>query len=64
MAKWLQPFSLLAAKLISDPSVKVGQNTTPNKTQDALKEPENIRESVLNFAAQFGEINPDMPNLC
>lgn len=27
-------------------------------------EPENIRESILDFTARFGEINPDMPYLC
>ena len=27
-------------------------------------EPENIRESILDFTAHFGEINPDMPYLC
>lgn len=25
---------------------------------------ENIRKSILNFTAHFGEINPDMPYLC
>jgi len=25
---------------------------------------ENIRESILDFTAHFGEINPDMPYLC
>ena len=27
-------------------------------------EPENIRESILNFTSLFGEINPNMPYLC
>ena len=27
-------------------------------------EPENIRESILNFTSLFGEINPDMLYLC
>ena len=27
-------------------------------------EPENIRESILNFTSHFGEINPDIPYLC
>ncbi len=26
--------------------------------------PENIRESILDFTAHLGEINPDMPYLC
>ncbi len=26
--------------------------------------PETIRESILDFTAHFGEINPDMPYLC
>ncbi len=26
--------------------------------------PKNIRESILNFTARFGEINPDMLYLC
>lgn len=27
-------------------------------------EPENISESILDFTARLGEINPDMPYLC
>ena len=26
--------------------------------------PENIRESILNFTARFGEINPDILYIC
>ena len=37
---------------------------TPIKLQIHHLEPENIRESRLDFTAHFGEINPDMPYLC
>ena len=37
---------------------------TPIKHKIPYSEPENIRESILDFAAHFGEINPDMPYLC
>ena len=38
--------------------------TTPIKLQIHHLESENIRESILDFTAHFGEINPDMPYLC
>lgn len=37
---------------------------TPIKHKIPHLESENIRESVLDFTAHFGEINPDMPYLC
>ena len=37
---------------------------TPIKHKIPYSEPENIRESILNFTAHFGEINPDMLYLC
>ena len=64
MAKWFRPFSLLAAKLINLHRCKVGPNITLTKDKISRFEPENIRESILNFTAHFGEINPDMLYLC
>lgn len=64
MAKWLQPFFLLAAKLISVIGSK-GQTKHPTgPSKMTANNLENIRESSLDFTARFGEINPDMPNLC
>ena len=57
-------FFLLAAKTYKRPEGK-GQTkhpTGPPKMTD--DNPENIRESILDFTARFGEINPDMPYLC
>lgn len=54
---WLQ-------KLISDPrqrSVPIGHS---DQAQNTLLGTQNIRESILDFTAHFGEINPDMPYLC
>ena len=56
---------LLAAKFICAPGViKAEQNDTLTKDKIPRLEPENIRESALDFTAHFGEINPDMPYLC
>ena len=61
----LSHFSLLAAKFICAPGViKAEQNDTLTKDKIPRLEPENIRESILNFTARFGEINPDMLYLC
>ena len=61
----LSHFSLLAAKFICAPGViKAEQNDTLTKDKTPRLEPENIRESTLNFTAHFGEINPDMLYLC
>lgn len=38
--------------------------STPIKHKTPHLESENIRESVLDFTAHFGEINPDMPYRC
>ena len=38
--------------------------TTPIKLQIHHLKSENIRESILDFTAHFGEINPDMLYLC
>jgi hypothetical protein len=55
----------LAAKFICAPGViKAEQNDTLTKDKTPRLEPENIRESTLDFTAHFGEINPDMLYLC
>ena len=41
---------------------KAKQNHQP--TQDDGRQPRNIRESILDFTARFGEINPDVLYLC
>ena len=54
---WLQ-------KLISDPrqrSVPIGHS---DQAQNTLLGTQNICESILNFTAHFGEINPDVLYLC
>lgn len=62
--KWLQPFFLLAAKLISVIGSK-GQTKHPTgPSKMTANNLENIRESILDFTARFGEINPNMPYLC
>ena len=40
------------------------QTASPIKHKTHHLDPENIRESILNFTAHFGEINPDMLYLC
>ena len=56
---------LLAAKVICAPSViKAEQNTSSTRRNIPQLESENIRESILNFTARFGETNHDMPYLC
>lgn len=61
----LSHFSLLAAKFICAPGViKAEQNDTLTKDKIPRLEPENIHESILDFTALLGEINPDMPYLC
>lgn len=44
--------------------IKAKQNDTPTKDKIPQLDPENIRESILDFTARFGEINPDMLYLC
>ena len=53
---WLQNLFVLL--------VLAEQNDTLTKDKIPRLEPENIRESILDFTAHFGEINPDMPYLC
>ena len=38
------------------------QSATPIKHKTPYLKPETIRESILDFTAHFGEINPDMRN--
>ena len=65
MAKWFQPFFLLAAKFMCAPgTIKAEQNTSSTRRNIPQLESENIRESILDFTALLGEINPDMPYLC
>ena len=55
---------LLAATLIKQPEGK-GQTKHPSgPCMMTVNNPENIRKSILDFTAPFGEINPDMPYLC
>lgn len=54
---WLQ-------KLISSPRQRSVPTATPIKHKIPYSEPKNIRESILDFTAHSGEINPDMPYLC
>lgn len=67
-APWLNDasrFFLLAAKFMCAPgAIKAEQNTSSTRRNIPQLEPENIRESILDFIAHFGEINPDMPYLC
>lgn len=53
---WLQNLFVLL--------VLAEQNDTLTKDKIPRLEPENIRESILDFTAHLGEINPDMPYLC
>lgn len=56
---------LLAARLIKQPEGKGrSPSATPIKHKIPHLESENIRESILDFTARLGEINPDMPYLC
>ena len=61
--KWLPPFFLLAAKLLEPRSKGLAKHpiSPPKMTAN---NPKNIRESILDFTAHFGEINPDMLYLC
>ena len=56
---------LLAAKFMCAPSaIKAEQNTSSTIRNIPQLELQNIRESILDFTAHFGEINPDMLYLC
>ena len=55
---------LLAATLIKQPEGK-GQTKHPSgPCMMTVNNPENIRKSILDFTAHFGEIKPDIPYLC
>ena len=64
MAKWLQPFSFGSKSYKQSECERPSTTATPIKHKIPHLEPENIRESILNFTAHFGEINPDMLYLC
>ena len=65
MAKWCQPFLLLAAKFMCAPgAIKAEQNTSSTRRNIQQLEPQNIREPILDFTPYFGEINPDMLYIC
>ena len=56
---------LLAAKFMCAPSaIKAEQNTSSTIRNIPQLELQNIRESILDFTAHFGEIIPDMLYLC
>ena len=55
---WLQNLCVLMVV------IKAKQNDTPTKDKFSQLEPKNIRESILDFTAHFGEINPDILYLC
>jgi hypothetical protein len=53
---------LLAAKFMCTPgAIKAEQNTSSTRLNIPQLKSENIRESILDFTALLGEINPDMP---
>lgn len=56
---------LLAAKFMCAPgAIKAEQNASSTDSIFHNRNPKNIRESILDFTARLGEINPDMPYLC
>ena len=57
-------YSLLAANLVSNLVVKVSPKRPLQSSTKYITWPPNTRESILDFTASFGEINPDMPYLC
>ena len=63
--KCFQPFFSFGCKSYKQ-SGCIGQSPTgtPIKHKIPHLDPENIRESILDFTAHFGEINHDMPYLC
>lgn len=65
MAKWFRPFFSFGCKSYKQSGCK-GQSptATPIKHKIPYSEPKNIRESILDFTALFGEINPDMLYFC
>lgn len=58
-------FFLLAAKFMCAPdAIRAKQNTSSTRRNIQQLEPQNIRESTLDFTAHLGEINPDMLYIC
>ena len=64
MAKWLQPFSFGSKSYKQSECERPSPTTTPINHKIPYSESENIRESILDFTARFGEIKPDMLYLC
>lgn len=59
--KWAQPFFSFGCKSYKESCCKgQSQTSSPIKQKIPYSESKNIRESILNFTARFGEINPDM----
>ena len=56
---------LLAAKFMCAlGAIKAEQNISSTRHNIQQLEPQNIRESLLDFTAHLGEINPDMLYIC
>ena len=63
--KWVQLFFSFGCKSYKQSGCKgQSQTASPIKHKTHHLDPENIHESILDFTARFGEINPDMPYLC
>ena len=63
--KWLPPFFSFGCKSYKQSGSEVSSpSATPIKYKIPYLESENIRESILDFTALLGEINPDMLYLC
>ena len=63
--KCFQSFFSFGCKFYKQSGYKgQSQTATPIKHKIPYSEPKNIRESILNFTAHFGEINPDVLYLC
>ena len=63
--KWSQPFFSFGCKSYKQSGCKGWSPTvTPIRHKFPDLESENIRESILDFTARFGEINPDILYLC
>jgi len=54
----------LAAKTYKQPEGKGRLKRPTGPSKMTAINLENIRESILDFTARFGEINPNMPYLC
>ena len=63
--KCFQSFFSFGCKFYKQSGCKgQSQTASPIKHQTPHLDPENIRESILDFTALLGEINPDMLYLC